>query len=155
MKKFIENLVQLGKGAPWIYILMSHLYTSLAFALKSNTKLLKKSSNRFREYIKQSTTKIFWGKQLNHQRHVNFVMKKAAKMVNKRNHLYLLNSTMQDELIFISHALLLESGIKFETLIAHLMIPVLAQPTNLVKKHKDLIIILHWVKEDCNSPDLV
>ena len=95
------------------------------------------------------------GKQLNHQRHVNFVMKKAAKMVNKHNHLYLLNSTMRDELIFISHALLLESGIKFETLIAHLMIPVLAQTTNLVKKHKDLINILHWVKEDCNSPDLV
>ena len=48
-------------------------------------------------------------------------MKKAAKVVNKHNHLYLVNSTMQDELIFISHALLPKSGIKFETPIAHLI----------------------------------
>jgi hypothetical protein len=48
-------------------------------------------------------------------------MKKAARMVNKHNHLYLVNTTMQDKLIFISHALSPDSGIKFETPIAHLI----------------------------------
>jgi hypothetical protein len=42
-------------------------------------------------------------------------------MVNKHNHLYLVNKTMRDELIFISHTLSPNSGIKFETPIAHLI----------------------------------
>ncbi len=66
-------------------------------------------------------TKTFSGKQPDHQHHVNFAMKKAARMVNKHNHLYLVKTTMQDELIFISHALSPDLGIKFETPIAHLI----------------------------------
>ena len=42
MQKLVGKLARLGKGAPWIYKLISHLYTSFIFALKSNTKLLKK-----------------------------------------------------------------------------------------------------------------
>jgi len=34
MQKLVGKLVRLGEGAPWIFKLMSHLYTSLAFALK-------------------------------------------------------------------------------------------------------------------------
>jgi hypothetical protein len=100
---------------------MSHLYTSLAFALKSNAELLENSSSGFREYVKQITTKSFSGKQSDHLRHIKFAMKKAAKMVNNYNHFYLVNSTMREELIFISHALSPDSGIKFETPIAHLI----------------------------------
>jgi hypothetical protein len=47
MQKLAGRLARLGKGAPWIYKLMSHLYTSLAFALESNAELLKKSSSGF------------------------------------------------------------------------------------------------------------
>ena len=121
MQKLVGKLARLGEGAPWIYKLMSHLYTSLAFALKSNTELLDKSSSGFREYVRQITTKTFSGKQSDHLRHVKFAMKKAAKMVNKHNHLYLVNPTMREELIFISNALAPDSGIKFETPIAHLI----------------------------------
>jgi hypothetical protein len=63
---------------------MSHLYISLAFALKSNTELLERSSG-FRDLVKQITTKTFSGKISDHQRHINFAMKKAAKMVNKKS----------------------------------------------------------------------
>ena len=79
MQKLVGNLVQLGKGAPWIYKLMSHMYTSLAFALKSNAELLKKSSSGFREYARQITNKSFSGKQSDHLQHIKFAMKKAAK----------------------------------------------------------------------------
>ncbi len=48
-------------------------------------------------------------------------MKKAAKMVNKNHATYLVNRTMQDELNFIADALKPNFGIKFETLIAHLI----------------------------------
>jgi hypothetical protein len=64
MQKLVGKLARLGEGAPWIFKLMSHLYTSLAFALKSNTELLEKSSSGFRDLVKQITTKTFTGKNL-------------------------------------------------------------------------------------------
>ena len=36
IQKLIGKLACLGEGAPWIYSIMSHIYTSLAFALKQN-----------------------------------------------------------------------------------------------------------------------
>jgi hypothetical protein len=35
------------------------------------------------------------------------------------------------------------------------LISILAQQTIFVEKHKDLIDMLRWVEEDCNSPELV
>ncbi len=62
MQKLVGKLARLGEGAPWVVKLMSHLYTSLVFALKSNTELLEKSSSGFRDLVKQITTKTFSGK---------------------------------------------------------------------------------------------
>jgi hypothetical protein len=52
MQKLVGKLARLGEGAPWIFKLMLHLYTSLAYALKSNTKLLEKSSSGFKDLVK-------------------------------------------------------------------------------------------------------
>jgi hypothetical protein len=120
MQKLIRMLARLEEGVPWVFKLMSHLYTSLAYALKNNTELLKKGSSGFRELCDQISTKNLSGKQSNHQCHINFAMKKVAKMISKHGHLYLENSTMQDELNFFSKALLLDFGIKLEMPIAHL-----------------------------------
>jgi hypothetical protein len=129
MQKLVEKLAWLGEGTPWVFKLKSHLYTSLASALKSNTELLEKSSSGFRDLTKQILTKNFFGKQFDLQRHINSAMEKAAKMVNKHNHLYLINPTMQIELNFISYTCSPDSDIRFKTQIAHL-IPKL--PTALV-----------------------
>ena len=67
MQKPVGKLARLGEAAPWIYKLMSHLYTSLAFALKSYAKLLEKSSSGFRKFINQIATKNFSGKQSDNQ----------------------------------------------------------------------------------------
>jgi hypothetical protein len=48
-------------------------------------------------------------------------MKRAAKMVSKHGHLYLVNSTMREELNFILNTLSPDSGIKSKTPIAHLI----------------------------------
>jgi hypothetical protein len=112
MQKLIRKLAQLGEGAAWVLKLMSHLYTSLAYALKNNTKLC------FRELCDQISTKNSSCKQSDHQCHINFATKKVAKIVSKHGHLYLVTSTMQDELNFFSKALSPDSGIKFETPIA-------------------------------------
>ncbi len=121
MQKLVGKLVKLREGAPWIFKLMSHLYISLAYALNSNTKLSEKTSSGFRDLIKQISTKNYSGKPSKHQCHINFAMKTAARMVNRNDHLYLVNLTMQDELLFIANASKLDLGIKFETLIARLI----------------------------------
>jgi len=40
IQKLVGKLARLGEGAPWIYKIMLHIYTSLAFALKQNKELL-------------------------------------------------------------------------------------------------------------------
>ena len=57
MYRLVGQLTRLGGGAPWIYKLMSHLYISLAFALKRNTKLLAKSTDDFKALIEQTKRK--------------------------------------------------------------------------------------------------
>jgi hypothetical protein len=81
MHKLVSKLVRLGKGAPWIYKLMSHLYTSLAHALKNNKKLLESCLKKIRDIVSQIEQKQFFGKQTDLQRNVNFAFKRAAKMV--------------------------------------------------------------------------
>jgi hypothetical protein len=66
--------------------------------------------------------KDFRGKQSDHLRHIKFAMKKAAKMIARCNHNYLGNQTMQDKLNFLSYYMSPESGIKFKTPIAHLIL---------------------------------
>ncbi len=78
MHKLVSKLAILGEGAPWIFNLMSHLYTSLAYVLKNNKKLLKNCSKEFRELINQIKQKQFFGKQTDLQCNVNSVMKRAA-----------------------------------------------------------------------------
>ena len=134
--KLVGKFSQLGEGARWVFKLMSQLYTSLAFALKSNTELLEKTSKGFRDLVKQIKTKNFSCKPSDQQHHIKFAMKKAAKIINKNSHLYLVNPTMQDELNFISHAQLPNSGIKFETAIV-LLIP--RMPTATITGNSSLV----------------
>jgi hypothetical protein len=51
IQKLVGKLARLGEGAPWIYKIMSHIYTSLAFALKQNKELLLVCSPKFCEII--------------------------------------------------------------------------------------------------------
>jgi hypothetical protein len=121
MHKLIGILARQGKGAPWTFKLMSHLYTSLAYALKNNKTKLENRSKELRELINQIEQKQFFGNQTDLQLNVNFVMKGAAKTVYNFRHKYLINCTMCEELNFISEALKPDLGIVFETPIAHLI----------------------------------
>ena len=59
MQKLVGKLARLGEAAPWVYKLMSHLYTSLASALKSNKEFLEKSSPSFKELCQKINKKQF------------------------------------------------------------------------------------------------
>jgi hypothetical protein len=105
MQKLVEKLARLGKGAPWIFKLMSHLYTSLAYSLKNNKQLLEYCSSKFKDLVKQIERKSFICKPSDLQRHINFAMKRAAKKVNQHYQLYPVNQTMREELSLIASAL--------------------------------------------------
>ena len=121
IQKLVGKLARLGEGAPWIYKIMSHLYTSLAAALRRNKALLQESSKCFRNLLHQIDTKQFSGTQQDIAKQVNFALKKASKMTNRYHQSYIINTTMRNELNFFHQALELESNINFETPIAFLI----------------------------------
>jgi hypothetical protein len=83
-------MARLGEGAPWIYKIMSHIYTSLAFALKQNKLLLLKCSPKFRDIITRIERKQFSGNQYEIAKKLNFALKTAAKLVNGHKQIYVL-----------------------------------------------------------------
>jgi hypothetical protein len=88
MQKLIGKIARLGKGAPWIFKLMSHIYTSLAFALQRNKALLEVSSDKFKLLVLQILSKQFSGNQADIAKQVNYTLKTAAKLVNNSKHMY-------------------------------------------------------------------
>jgi hypothetical protein len=114
-------MAHLGKGVPWIFKLMSHVYTSLAFALKQNKALLLACSPELRELVDRIEQKQLSGNYSEFAKELNFVLKTAAKLVNSHKQVYLINKTMQAELDFIRQALRDDSGIAFEALIAFII----------------------------------
>ena len=114
IQKLVGKLARLGEGAPWIYKIMSHIYTSLAFALKQNKELLLTCSPKFHEIVGDIERKQFSGSQSEFARELNFALKTAAKMVNHYKQIYVINETMRAEIDFIRQALADNSGISFE-----------------------------------------
>jgi hypothetical protein len=82
IQKLVGKVARLGKGAPWIYKIMSHVYTSLAYALKQNELLLKECSPKFRDIVSRIEMKQFSGNQREFAKELNFALKTASKMVN-------------------------------------------------------------------------
>jgi hypothetical protein len=54
-QKFTGKLARLAKGANWVFHLLSHLYSSIAYALSKNKRLLTESSAEFRDIVLANT----------------------------------------------------------------------------------------------------
>ena len=93
-QKLVGKLARLGEGAPWVYHLMSHMYTSIAYALRENTKYLKEASNDFRKLVANIERHRFSRKD-NASKHVNFALKQLAKSVHHCKEEYIINETMR------------------------------------------------------------
>ena len=85
IQKLIGKIARLGEGAPWIYKIMSHVYTSLAFALKQNESLLHQCSPEFRNIVMRIEQKQFSGNQYEFAKELKFALKTASKMVNSHS----------------------------------------------------------------------
>jgi len=100
---------------------MSHLYTSLASALKMNKQFLEKSSPSFRALCEQINKKQFNTCHSKLQKEVCYAMKQAAKMVNNHKVVYQINETMREELNLFAQALSALPNIEFSTPIAFII----------------------------------
>jgi hypothetical protein len=114
IQKLVGKLARLGEGAPWIYKIMSHIYTSLTFMLKQNKELLTNCSPKFWDLLATIEKKQFNGRQSKITKELIFALKTAAKLVNGHKQAYVINKTMRAELDFILQALQEDSGIDFE-----------------------------------------
>jgi hypothetical protein len=75
IQKLVGKLAWLGEGAPWIYKIMSHIYTSLAFALRQNKELLLVFSLKFCEIVGNIQRGNFFGSCSKIARELNFALK--------------------------------------------------------------------------------
>ncbi len=121
IQKLTGKITRPGEGTQWIYKIMSHIYISLAFALKQNELLLRSCSPKFRDIVRKIEMKQFAGSQRKMARELNFALKTAAKMINN-SQVYIINKTMRKELNFIQQALQYDSKIPFEVPIAFIIL---------------------------------
>ncbi len=115
------KLGHLAEGANWVFHLLTHLYASIAFALAQNRCLLTESSREFRGVVESLRTGSFPCSSKDQARHISFALKKAAKMVHHAKYKFRINTTMRQEIEFFRATLLPDSGITWETPIAHLI----------------------------------
>jgi hypothetical protein len=120
-QKLTEKLARLAKGANWVLHLLSQLYLSIAYALSKNMRLLTKSSAEFQDIILAIRTNAFITPCKDLAWHTSFAMKRAAKLTHHASYQYNINRTMCYEIEFFRNKLKPDSGIEWETPIAHLI----------------------------------
>jgi hypothetical protein len=119
-QKLTGKLARLAKGANWVFHFLSHLYSSIAYALSENKRLLVESLQEFCDMILVIQSGKFFTPCKDLTRLTSFTMKRAAKMTHYF-YKYNINTTMQAEIEFFQEKLKPESGIEWETPLAHLI----------------------------------
>ena len=120
--KMVGKIARLAEGAPWVRYLVSHLYTSIAFALSQNKLFLESSSREFQLLAKKIKSNDFkFESSRDHGRVVRFALKKAAKMVHHCSREYNIVPSMREELDFLEQSLQPNSGVIWEAPIAFLI----------------------------------
>jgi hypothetical protein len=120
-QKLTGKLAHLTKEANWVFHLLSHLYLSIAYALFKNKRLLTESSAEFQDIILAIQTNAFLTHCKDLARHTSFPMKRAAKLTHHASYQYNINKTMHYKIKFFCNKLKPDSGIEWETPIAHLI----------------------------------
>jgi hypothetical protein len=120
-QRLTGKLGHLAEGAQWVFHLLTHLYSSIAYALAENKRLLAESSPEFRAICLSLKTGNFPCTAKDQAKHVNHAMKKAARLVHHAKFEYNINKTMRQEIEFFREKLHPESNIIWETPIAHII----------------------------------
>lgn len=116
------KLARLAEGAHWVFHLLSHLYTSIAYALAENKKLLLESSEEFQSIVKDIKSGIYNTYGSDQAKYISFALKKAAHLVHHAKYQYNINTTMRAEIEFFREQLHPDSGTIWSTPLA-LIVP--------------------------------
>ncbi len=116
------KLARLAEGAHWVFLLMSHLYTSIAHALADNKALLSESSVEFQTIVADMRLGKYAVYGSDQAKHVAFALKKAAHMVHHSKFKHNMNATMRAEIEFFREQLHPDSGTEWMTPLA-LIVP--------------------------------
>jgi hypothetical protein len=120
-QKLTGKLGHLAEGATWIFHLLTHLYASIAKALAGNKLLLSESSRKFQDIAESLRTGSFSCSAKDQARHISFALKRSAKMVHHSKQQYIISKDMRQEIEFFCEKLQPDSGIHWETPIAHII----------------------------------
>jgi hypothetical protein len=120
-QKLTGKLPRLAEGINWVFHLLSHLYSSIAYALTENKRLLMESLQEFRDIVLSIQTGAFFTSYKDLVRHTSFAMKRAARLTHHSSYQYNINRTMHAEIKFFCDNLKPDSGIEWETPITHLI----------------------------------
>ncbi len=120
-QKLTGKLARLAEGANWVFHLLSHLYSSIAYALTENKRLLMELLQEFRDTVLLIQTGAFFTSCKDLAWHTSFAMKHAARLTHHSSYQYNINRTMRAKIEFFRDNLKPNSGIEWETPIAHLI----------------------------------
>ncbi len=120
-QKLTGKLAFLAKEANWVFHLLSHLYLLIAYALFENKRLLTESSKEFCNIALAIHTGAFVTPCKDLAQHTSFAMKHAEKLTHHASYQYNINQTMHYKIEFFCNKLKPDSGIEWETPIAHLL----------------------------------
>jgi hypothetical protein len=115
------KLGHLAKGANWVFHLLTHLYASIAYALSENKKFLADSSPEFQTLIKSLRSGYFFCNVKDQIHHISFAIKRSAKLVHQSRCQYNITKSMRQEIEFFRKKLHPNSGIRWESPIAHII----------------------------------
>lgn len=113
------KLARLGEGAPWVFHLMTHIYASIAYALRHNEQFLLRENSSFKQLIRKIKDLRLLPKVTQDVEHINFYLQKSAKMKFKSNSRYPVNRTLSEEIELLRQWLNPSSGISWESPIGH------------------------------------
>ena len=115
------KLGHLAEAVTWVFHLLTHLYASIAQALAGSKQLLTKLLREFRDIVQSLRTGSFPSLAKDQAWHISFALKCLARMVHHSKQKYIISKDMRREIKFFCEKLQPDSGICWETPIAHII----------------------------------
>ncbi len=105
-----------------MFHLLTHLYASIAYTLSENKRFLADLSGKFKSIIKSLLTGHFSCPVKDQVHHILFTIKQSVKLIHHARFQYNINQTMHQEIEFFCEKLCPDSGIQWESPIAHIIL---------------------------------
>jgi hypothetical protein len=120
-QELTEKLGHLAEGANWVFHLLTHLYTSIAYAFSENKRFLADSSPQFQTLIKSLRSGYFFCSVKDQIHHISFAIKRSTKLLHRLRCQYNITKSIHQDIEFFHEKLLPNSVICWESPIAHII----------------------------------